>query len=98
MSDAELIRLLRIDGHHEAANRIEELLAERRWVSVEEQLPELMEWVLCACKNGEVKVLRYDHIMDDWDFAVIRGHGYSLPRDSVTHWMPLPNPPRTEVE
>lgn len=65
----------------------------QEWISVEERLPDSMEWVLCAHANGLVEVLRYDHIMDDWD-TTVRNCCRCL--KSVTHWMPLPTPPKGE--
>ena len=64
-----------------------------KWIGVEERLPNTMEWVLCAHANGFVEVLRYDHIMDDWDTTV---NNRCRSRESVTHWMPLPEPPKGE--
>lgn len=75
---------------------IERLRDGRRWVPAEERLPEQMEWVLCACIDGRIRVLRYDHITDDYDFAVVDGHGYCISAASVTHWMPLPELPEEE--
>jgi hypothetical protein len=65
----------------------------RKWISVEERLPDAMEWVLCAHADGFIEVLRYDHIMDDWDTTV---NNRCRSRESVTHWMPLPEPPKGE--
>lgn len=86
-------------GEHSA--RYAELLAvqqeRERWISVEEKMPEPMEWVLCWCFGGLARVLRYDNVADDWDFTVLNGHGYAFTRDTVTHWRPLPEGPE-EVE
>ena len=64
------------------------------WIPVSERLPEKMEWVMCACVDGEVIVLRYDHIMDDWDLLHRPNRCYK--KEYVTHWMPLPEPPKGE--
>lgn len=67
-----------------------------QWVNVDERLPEAETPVLCYCADGKERALSYDHIMDDWDFTVLHGHGYAFQRGVVTHWMPLPEPPSTE--
>lgn len=71
-----------------------EAAAERDWISVTERLPEPMTWVLCACRNGQMRILRYDNIMEDWDLMT-RNTCYR--REHVKYWMPLPEPPE-EVE
>lgn len=63
----------------------------QQWISVEKRLPNAMDWVLCAHADGFIEVLRYDHIMDDWDTTV---NNRCRSRESVTHWMPLPEPPK----
>lgn len=66
---------------------------EREWIPVTERLPEPMTWVLCACRDGQMRILRYDNIMDDWDL-MIRNTCYR--REHVKYWMPLPEPPKTD--
>ena len=63
----------------------------QEWISVKDRMPEKMEWVLCACRGNIIEVLRYDHIMDDWD-TTMPNRGYF--KNFVTHWMPLPEPPK----
>jgi hypothetical protein len=65
------------------------ILADRqkRWISVEDRLPEILKPVLFV-SNDEV-----------WDGALIpdrwvSSNGYEF--FDVTHWMPLPEPPKTE--
>lgn len=61
-----------------------------RWISVEESLPEERKWVLCQCRAGIRMVLRlqggYWHQDSQHEFM----------RGFVTHWMPLPDPPKEE--
>lgn len=66
----------------------------QKWIPVSERLPEKMEWVMCACVDGEVNILRYDHIMDDWDLFHRPNRCYK--KEYVTHWMPLPDVPKGE--
>ena len=69
---------------------IEELLKERewkrKWISVKDRLPKPNENVLVYCKEYGIYV---DIHMSGGIF------GYSM--DSVTHWMPLPEPPKEDV-
>lgn len=70
---------------------LEEHFAEPKWIPVTERLPEPMEWVLCACRANIIEVLRYDDLMKDWDTPMPnRAYMFGF----VTHWMPLPEPPK----
>ena len=68
---------------------------ERRWIPVTERLPEKNDqWVLCLCVSGAIEVLKFDYTMWNWD-AQYPGRCYM--ENYVTHWMPLPEPPREEA-
>ena len=55
------------------------------WIPVTERLPEKNTWVLAYCKyNG--------HVVDYLDINGLWSYG------NVTHWMPLPEPPKEETE
>jgi len=70
-----------------AADEIEHLRNERRWIPVGERLPEIDENVL-ACHSGEVGIShRY---VDGWYWDVDEWHKPFTP----SHWMPLPEPPQ----
>ncbi len=79
------------DGHtpDEAIRRIGTLTQPNEWVSVEDALPE-REKLVIVCVGGEVTVdtrLRSKTgIIGDWAIHQSRA-------DSITHWMPLPEPP-----
>ena len=65
---------------------------ERRWIPVTERLPEKNgQWVLCLCVSGAIEVLKFDYTMWNWD-AQYPGRCYM--ENYVTHWMPLPEPPK----
>ena len=70
-----------------AADAIEELLEKieqlPRWISTKEQLPKKNVWVLEYCKDK-------DHVVDYVDVNGLWSYG------NVTHWMPLPTPPKEE--
>ena len=73
-----------------AADAIEELLQKTqqlpRWIPVAERLPEPYTWVLVSAEKHEVA---FDAFYDgaQWKDAVLNGL-------IVTHWMPLPEPPK----
>lgn len=77
----------------EAADAIEELLAAvPHWISVEERLPE--KWKHC--------LLRFKNNNDSWGgielgYLASDGKTWSDTNHTITHWMPLPEPPK-EVE
>ena len=71
----------------------------QEWVSVDDRLPEEGEYVLCVLKGfnygGKIQVCKFvpaDKFKDKPYFEHFR-NGFP----SVTHWMPLPEPPE-EVE
>lgn len=63
------------------------------WVSVEERLPEYDEEVLAWCywyeKYQTLKCHYSSHLKGRWFTTVAGQEVYS-----VTHWMPLPQPPK----
>lgn len=66
-----------------------------RWIPVTERLPEKNnQWVLCLCVGGAMEVLKFDYTMWNW-YSQYPGRCYM--ESYVTHWMPLPEPPK-EVE
>ena len=74
----------------EAADAIEELLAAvPKWISVEERLPDVAEKVLTY--NG-------DFVSENWLCTVASKVGrvnvWAYSEGFVTHWMPLPAPPK----
>ena len=71
----------------------------QEWIPVTERLPEEGEYVLCVLKGfnygGKIQVCKFvpaDKFKDKPYFEHFR-NGFP----SVTHWMPLPEPPK-EVE
>ena len=85
------------DMLREAAAEIERLREERRWISVEEGVPEVGVDVLAMSGEGvfQANVRPYGDSLR-WEPLILDYHGCgccggSNPR--VTHWMPLPAPP-----
>ena len=70
----------------------------QEWISVDDRLPEEGEYVLCVLKGfnygGKIQVCKFvpaDEFKDKPYFEHFR-NGFP----SVTHWMPLPQPPKGE--
>ena len=75
---------------------------EARWIPVTERLPEEkinpntrdFEYVLCATVFGDVRPYKYGTPIGQREAHFWNGAGYV---DAyVTHWMPLPEPPKEE--
>ncbi len=58
------------------------------WINCSERMPQVMEDVLVT-DGEEVKSMWWNG--NKWDSWLSR---YSLDSDDVTHWMPLPEPPK----
>ena len=75
----------------------------QEWISVKDRLPDNKEhdWVLAQVveDNGYMhipRVMEYRQAKDDWfeeTYGWLSKHNGLF---SVTHWMPLPNPPKEE--
>lgn len=61
------------------------------WISMTERLPEKRKWVLCRCEANIIEVLRWEN--DEWYHYPMHVYYPSF----VTHWMPLPEPPKEET-
>jgi len=67
---------------------IEELLKEREWISVKDEMPPEDEAVLAWNKEGFPMI-------DVWSGKM---WGYAWTVDEISHWMPLPQKPESEVD
>lgn len=93
-SDAVLIK--------EAADAIEELQNKlnlwrqdkiRRWIPVSERLPEQNTRVIGFMAWKGITAIEYQH--GKW-YSI--DHLQPLPNEAVTHWMPLPEPPKEDTD
>ena len=66
-------------------------LASNEWISVKDRLPESRDFVLGYMIFGEYRTLKWKNDTQRWDGLLLY---YSM--DFVTHWMPLPQPPKGE--
>ena len=79
-------------AHGELANVIQNYEESKpRWIPVTEQLPEKRKWVLCRCEANIIEVLRWEN--NEWFHDPMHVYYPSF----VTHWMPLPEPPKEET-
>ena len=85
------------------------LTQQSEWISVDERLPDLeptlIKWgdcgykqksirVLCACKQRSGKTLVKEGYCEVWVDSQIPHWKIPGSIDEVTHWMPLPEPPK----
>lgn len=104
----ELVKALRNNADHygyEGENGLVHLLTNAAdaieglskpcWIPVTERLPEESERVLVACEDG-VSFGFFEEIIADDEF-VKEWHDMMYYPISVTHWMPLPEPPKEET-
>ena len=70
--------------------RIAELEAAQRWISVDERLPEVGQWVLVLI---DAETLVFQFMGGSWS----NEDEYIFAVSDVTHWMPLPPPPVTDA-
>lgn len=73
-------------------------LLERRWIPVEERLPELQSWGASTVVLGLIKSENAPSLnkLHDLTLCVYCDNGiWSMPGRyvAITHWMPLPEPP-----
>lgn len=69
---------------------------ERRWVPVEESLPQNYISVLVYTPTAEpLPMVHEAYIGDDgeWHSSVV----YGVDNEDVTHWMPMPEPPKEDA-
>lgn len=74
-------------------NELEQAPADN-WISVNDRLPPLEKApfsapVLTLCNTGKMQCFGFDYEFNNWTSPVY------YPR--ITHWQPLPNPPKTEL-
>ena len=86
---AEAYEQGKADGYEEGFEQGVKLADEHsRWISVEDELPEVCVAVLTTTPHGTQRVGFYE---DGWWLA----NSPDLVRmGSITHWMPLPAPPK----
>jgi hypothetical protein len=80
---------------------LEALENQPKWISVEERLPEPYKKVL-TIRKGFSEAGRYIYSLDSttlWiDNTLVWNGDLKTWKNAVTHWMPLPEPPKEEQE
>ena len=70
------------------------------WVSVKDRLPETRSWVLCYLRGipygGKIQVCRFRDADNYVDHPYFDHYRNGFP--PVSHWMPLPEPPKEGAE
>lgn len=64
-----------------------------RWIPCSERLPETNTQVLCYCRMGDFRIMEYDEQESRWYEGI-----QDYRQTTVTHWMPLQEPPESEVQ
>ena len=91
-----------------ADNLIANGVTVQRWIPVNERLPESNGAYLVHAGRGHIDCVRFAkdlYAVDPYDFAIRKGksgfyiydseYGFDV-YEGVTHWMPLPEPPKGE--
>ena len=84
----ELIRALQYD-RGQYYKGYQDAMANQRWIPVTERLPEQGDVVLIYTKHEDIQVFQWDDNYGGWV-----GDRYNYSKRMVTHWMPLPDPPK----
>lgn len=80
-----------VSADNEALCETIEKLKNPRWIPVTERLPDVGKDVLCFCRANICFVLGWDG--NHWHEGADRYYMSGF----VTHWMPLPEPPKEET-
>lgn len=67
-----------------------------KWISVEERLPEDQRSVLTVNGHGEIRIMGlWSKRGDAWTWV---HNDRMMHYNDITHWMPLPEPPKEDVK
>ena len=64
----------------------------QNWISITEKLPEVYKDAIFVTTNGEILIACY--FKDEYGYGYIESELNSYCISDVTHWMPLPQPPK----
>lgn len=81
-----------LDDLRQAADELEK----RRWVSVEERLPEPGKKVFAFWQRGIETYVDFAYYMDGSMGEQWRYQNWVVPPDIITHWMVFPEPPKED--
>lgn len=80
-----------IAGHKEAAKQYHQ---QSEWISISERLPECHTKVIIYYNDNQSLGI-YDEL-DEWNVFYSNGLKTENPANKITHWMPLPEPPKNK--
>lgn len=89
-----------IEWKNKLTDALQELIKQSEWISVDERLPDNHRAVLVACEGltigGYAPIAIGSYGGGFWSLADADGTAYltKYMRCTVTHWMPLPEPPK----
>lgn len=66
---------------------------ENNWISVNDDFPESHQWVIVYNPHRRENKIYMDYFRN----ISTHEHRWNI-KDNVTHWMPLPEPPKTEQQ
>lgn len=81
------------DEMREAVKMACATLEATEWISVKDRLPEYRMRALAYADNGAMFAASH---YDDW-YVDTGENYYSCPLANITHWMPLPQPPKEDA-
>lgn len=67
------------------------------WISVKDRLPEKNSCILVTFEDQGICQAFYKYWDDlDWSFPSFDCDLFTWDKEKITHWMPLPEPPKDE--
>jgi hypothetical protein len=66
----------------------------QKWISVEDRLPDKNDDVLCSRGNHIGALMDVYTYVGDYKWCDTYGYRISTEDEGITHWMPLPEPPK----
>ena len=82
-----------VDFELAQAEELRKLKEQTRWIPLAERLPEIGDRCLCNVKSFAFPGSFYHAILRYDKYGFVEGGIYT---DDVTHWMPLPEPPKED--
>lgn len=70
---------------------------EASWIDVKDRFPERLTHIIGLMKDGEIYIVsqcEWNDECTDWHYIPQDENGSSECFDNLTHWMPLPEPPK----
>lgn len=64
------------------------------WINVKERLPEKVHFDVLITNGKHIGIAHLGHDKTLWFDYLDPLHHKSMRQDSITHWMPLPEPPK----